>query len=271
VKRWLIFAVAVALYLPAVRYDFVQDDRVIVVGNPAVHSLSAGVHGFSRPYWPPPNSGGLYRPLTILSYAVDWWAAGGRPWLFHLMNALWHGLATLLVVLVLVRWLPETAALAAGLVFALHPVHVEAVAGIVGRAELLAAVGLLGAVVTARRGWWPAAVACASVAMFSKEHGVVAGILVLIDDWLRPPGTRRYPLAFYVVLSVVTVGFLGVWSRIGAAMAHSPHRTWKGCPLCKPHKRHGAPQAHKLRISELRRVAGRTRRLTRHDVGDWRD
>lgn len=216
-KRCLIFAVAVALYLPTVNYDFVQDDRVIIAGNPAVHSLSLAVRGFAQPYWPPPNTGGLYRPASILSYAVDWWVAGGRPWLFHLLNAFWHALAAVLVVMVVARWLPEPAALTAGLVFALHPVHVEAVAGIVGRAELLAAVGLLGAVVSARRGWWPAAVACATMAMFSKEHGVVAGILVFIDDWLRPPGTRRYPAGLYVALGIVTVGFLALWVKIGAA------------------------------------------------------
>jgi hypothetical protein len=219
VTRWLIFAVAVALYLPTVHYDFVQDDRVIVAGNPAVRSLSQAVRGFGRPYWPPPNAGGLYRPLTILSYAVDWQLGGGRPWLFHLMNALWHGLASVLVVLVVVRWIPEPAALTTGLVFALHPVHVEAVAGIVGRAEMLAAVGLLGVVVSARRGWWAAAVACAALAMFSKEHGVAAGLLVFIDDWLRPPGVRRYPISLYVALGVVTVVFLGLWARIGGAAA----------------------------------------------------
>jgi hypothetical protein len=38
-----------------------------------------------------------------------------------------------------------------------------------------------------------------------------------------------------------TSGLLGC-----SAMAHSPHRTWKGCPLCKPHKRHGAGAAAKL-------------------------
>ena len=218
-KRWLIFAIAAALYLPTVRYDFVQDDRVIVASNPAVHSLSLAVEGFARPYWPPPNEGGLYRPLTILSYAVDWWLGGGRPWLFHFLNALWHGLAAVLVVLVVARWLPEPAALAAGLAFAVHPVHVEAVAGIVGRADLLAAVGILGAVVSARRGWWPAVVACSGAAMLSKEHGVVVGLLVLIDDWLRPPGTRRYPAGLYLALGVVTVGFLALWAKIGTAAA----------------------------------------------------
>lgn len=216
-NRWVVFALAVALYLPTVTYNFVQDDRVIVVGNPAVHSFSLALEGFARPYWPLPNAGGLYRPLTILSYALDWRFAGGKPWLFHLMNSLWHGLAAVLVVIVVMRWLPEPAALAAGLAFALHPVHVEAVASVVGRAELLAAVGLLGAVVTARRGWWPAAVACAALAMFSKEHGVVAGLLILIDDWLRPPDTRRYPVGLYIALGIVTAGFLAIWVKVGGA------------------------------------------------------
>jgi hypothetical protein len=159
----------------------------------------------------------LYRPLTILSYAVDWQLAGGRPWLFHLMNSLWHGLAAVLVMLVVARWLSEPAAFAAGLIFALHPVHVEAVAGIVGRADVLTAVGMLGAVVSARRGWWPVAVACAVMAMLSKEHGVAAGILVLIDDWLRPPGARRYPVGLYAALALVTLGFLAIWVKIGGA------------------------------------------------------
>jgi len=219
VTRWVIFAVAVALYLPTVKYDFVQDDRVIVVANPAVHSFSLALRGFSRPYWPPPNAGGLYRPLTILSYAVDWWLSGGRPWLFHLGNALWHGLAVVLVVVVLARWLPDPAALVAGLVFAVHPVHVEAVASIVGRAELLAAVGLLGAVASARRGWWTVTVVCASMAMLSKEHGVVAAILVLADDWLQPSGARRYPAGLYGALGVVTAAFLAVWVKIGGSAA----------------------------------------------------
>jgi len=61
------------------------------------------------------------------------------------MNALWHGLATVLLVMLLGRWLPPLGAAAAGLVFAWHPVHVEAVASLVGRAELLVAVGILGA------------------------------------------------------------------------------------------------------------------------------
>ena len=150
----LVFVAAVALYLPAGRYGFVQDDRAIVASNPASHSIGAALRAFDDPYWPRESGAGLYRPVTILSYAVDWTLSGGRPGWLHLINALWHGVATVLLVILLARWLPTLGAAAAGLVFAWHPVHVEAVASLVGRAELLAAVGILGAVLAARRGHW---------------------------------------------------------------------------------------------------------------------
>jgi hypothetical protein len=218
----------------------VQDDRAIIAANPAAHSISAALAAFDDPYWPRETGAGLYRPVTILSYAVDWSISGGRAGWLHIMNALWHGLATVLLVAVLARWLPggALAAASAGLVFAWHPVHVEAVASLVGRAELLAAVGILGAVLAARRGSWAAAVLCAALAMLSKEHGVIAGVVILLDKWLRPHplspsplggphplspspfgrgGTydRRYPAGFWIALGVVTAGFVAAWVAIG--------------------------------------------------------
>ena len=153
----LVFVVAVVLYLPTARYGFVQDDRAIIASNPAAHSIGAALVAFDDPYWPRETGAGLYRPMTILSYAIDWTVSGGRPGWMHVMNALWHGLASVLLVMLLARWLPPLGAAAAGLVFAWHPVHVEAVASLVGRAELLAAVGILGSVLAARRGQWAVA------------------------------------------------------------------------------------------------------------------
>lgn len=107
-NRWLaaVFVAGVMLYLPTVRYDFVQDDRAIIVNNPAAHSVGEALRAFDEPYWPRPAEAGLYRPVTILSFAVDWSLAGGRAGWFHLVNALWNALAGVLLVLVLARWLP---------------------------------------------------------------------------------------------------------------------------------------------------------------------
>lgn len=214
----LVFAAAVALYLPTVRYGFVQDDRAIVAANPAVHAISAAVRAFDDPYWPRASGegGGLYRPLTILSFAVDWSLSGGSTGWMHAMNALWHGVVAVLAVLLVARWLPEPGAVIAGLIFALHPVHVEGVASLVSRAELLAAAGIFGAVLLARRRFWAGAVACAVLAMFSKEHGVITGAVILLDDWLQSDGRRlRYPPGLYAVLGLATLGFLALWWSVG--------------------------------------------------------
>jgi len=224
VKLGLVFVVAVLVFLPTVRYGFVQDDRAIIAANPAAHSIATALRAFGRPYWPRPSEGGLYRPLTILSYAVDWSLSGGRPGWMHCSNALLHGLVAVLIVLVVARWLPGdgggVGALAAGFVFAVHPVHVEGVASLVSRAELLAAVGILGALLAARRGWWAAALALSAAAMLSKEHGVVGGVAILLDDWLHSrAGRLSYPRGFYAGLGMLTLLFLGVWWHVGGAGA----------------------------------------------------
>lgn len=211
----LVFALATGLYLPSARYGFVQDDRGIIALNPAVHSVPAALAAFDDPYWPGTSAAGLYRPVTILAFAVDWAIAGSRPDWFHLVNALWHGVVTVLVALVLSRWLPPLGAVAAGLVFAAHPVHVEGVASVVARSELLAAAGIFGAVLCARRAWWAGAVLAAAVAMFSKEHGVITGALILADDVLAGREARRYPWPFYGALAAVTVAFLALWWHVG--------------------------------------------------------
>lgn len=211
----LIFLVAVLLYLPTVRFGYVQDDRAVIVAAPAAHSLSAAVRAFDQPYWPEPSTAGYYRPLTTLSFAVDWVLSGGSPAWLHLANALWHGLVCVLVVLVLARWLPPGGALAAGLLFAVHPVHVEGVANIVSRNELLASAGILGAVLLARRRWWILAVLCAALGMLSKERGVIVAALIFLDDRLRPRDTAPYPLPFYGALALATGVYLLLWLRIG--------------------------------------------------------
>jgi len=211
---WIPAVLAVALYLPAVPYGFVQDDRAIILSNPAAHNVVTAVRAFDDPYWPRASGGGLYRPLTIVSFAVDWTVSGGRAWWFHVMNALWHGLATLLIAMLLARWLPPLGVAVGGLLFAAHPVHVEAVANLVSRSELLAACALFGAVLAARRSRWPLAIVLSLAAMFAKEHGVVAGALIFLDDWLE--GGPRYPKGFYAILGLLTAGYLLIWLNVGS-------------------------------------------------------
>ena len=214
-----VWAAGTALYLPTGRYDYVQDDRAIIVFNPAAHTPGAALAAFGQPYWPLPAEAGLYRPLTILSFAVDWSVSRGSAAWIHVENALWHGFASLLVLLVVLRWLPPAGAATAGLLFAVHPVHVEGVANLVSRSEVLAALGLLGALLCARRRRWAGAILCALLAMFSKERGAVAIALIALDDWLRPADEPPYPRPFYAALALATLGYFLVWLRIGHSAA----------------------------------------------------
>ena len=214
-----VWAAGTALYLPTVRYDYVQDDRAIIVLNPAAHAPRAALGAFGQPYWPPPAEAGLYRPITVLSFALDWSLTGGSAAWMHVENAVWHGCAALLVLLVVLRWLPPAGAAAAGLLFAVHPVHVEGVANLVSRSEVFAALGMLGALLCARRRLWAAAILCMVFAMLSKERGVVAIALIALDDWLRPADEPPYPRPFYMALVAVTLGYFFVWLQIGHSAA----------------------------------------------------
>ena len=144
--------VAFAVFLPSLMNGWSGDDTLIIEFNGVVHGAGSALRAWFETYWRYPfSSSGLYRPLTILTFGIDWSLFGGDPWWFHLVNVLMHAVATALVVLVTAQGLRPVPALTAGLVFAVHPVHVEAVANVVGRAEMLVAIGLLGAVLTARK------------------------------------------------------------------------------------------------------------------------
>ena len=143
----LVLLLPTLLYLPALRNDFTWDDRIAAMGRdgdwvrPEVEELQAPWTYFALPYWPPRNIGDdkLYRPVTVLSFALRHALFGHAPLPGHLLNLVLHLLAILLVFRFL-RALScsDTSSLLAALVFGMHAIHSEVVAGIVGRSELLA-------------------------------------------------------------------------------------------------------------------------------------
>ena len=124
---------------------FAYDDVYIVEQNPLVHSLRAWYRLFAMPYWPGQMGGDGYRPLTMLAFRLEWAIGRGSPVVFHGTNILLYALASVLVFWLARRALPLAFAWLAAALFAVHPVHVEAVANVVGQSELLVACALLGA------------------------------------------------------------------------------------------------------------------------------
>lgn len=136
-----VIAVVAALpYLRTLGYPFVYDDGPIIAGNRALQTPAGLIRAWTLPYWPTAVSGpaGLYRPLVQFVYAVLYNAGGGRPALFHAWALAVHIAASVAVLFLLARALRPRFALLGALLFAAQPVHVEAVASIVGSADALA-------------------------------------------------------------------------------------------------------------------------------------
>ncbi|KAH7960527.1 hypothetical protein HPB49_020941 [Dermacentor silvarum] len=162
---------------------------------------------FRNDFWGTPltHSGShkSYRPLCVLSFRLNYLLGGYEPRGYHLLNVLLHGLVSALFTalaarLFLNQWLPT---LVAGFLFASHPVHTEAVAGIVGRADVGACLFFLGSLlayvqyckyrdkeVRAERRWAPlyASLALAGCSMLTKEHGItVLGVCAVYDVFVN--------------------------------------------------------------------------------------
>ncbi len=194
----LVFLVAFACVAPSLHFPPALDDGWAVLDNPLVHSLSNVRRIFSEPYGygGGPTLGGPFRPVSTLSFAVNYAFQGRETFGYHLVNALVHAWAAALVVLLARRILgaakaplADLGALAAGLLFAVHPVHVEAFTPLVGRTDLLAAALGFSALWLALR---PGAkervlaVAVLSVAILAKESASVLPGLYFVIAWTVP-------------------------------------------------------------------------------------
>ena len=140
-------AAAIILSANSVLNDFAFDDLPIITENTGIQDLGSLPEALVSPYWPGDYGRdlGLWRPATTALLGLQWAVWGENPAMFHAVNVLLHGVVTALVVLVLSELAPLALAFVAGLLFAVHPVHVEAVANVVGMAEVFSSALYLGA------------------------------------------------------------------------------------------------------------------------------
>ena len=242
-------ALGCALFAPTLGYQFVWDDRATVLFNREIRSLAnapsffAG-HAFSgaAPELRDIRVVEYYRPAWVLSLALDHALWGDRPFGYHLGNILLHALASGLTAWLVFELLGSAwAAALAGALFAVHPVHAEAVAWVSARNELLLSVFLLLAFIAylrMRRGAGAAAlVACLgffALALLSKETAALFPAIVLLYEWAggeaarKTKGTAR-PWERYrwaLLLAVVAAAFMAFRAGIVAPLpVHEPLAT----------------------------------------------
>jgi len=151
---------SVALYLPTLYYPLVYDDAFLIGNNasmkPVAQDWTASLALFGQEYWEGTNPDqpqvlrvtgqALYRPLTLFLWACLVAAQDGvQPtWTFHALSILANALVVVLLYQLVRRlWGAPRTAFAAALIFALHPLHSEAVAYVAGLSDELAALAAL--------------------------------------------------------------------------------------------------------------------------------
>ncbi|XP_074126746.1 protein O-mannosyl-transferase TMTC1 isoform X3 [Sminthopsis crassicaudata] len=141
----LLTTVCCLCYGNSLRGEFVHDDVWAIVNNPDVQtatSLSWGI--FANDFWgkgmAENTSHKSYRPLCILTFKLNVYLAGMNPFYFHAVNIILHCLVTLVLMYTCdkVVFKDHQLGFVTALIFAVHPIHTEAVTGIVGRADVLA-------------------------------------------------------------------------------------------------------------------------------------
>uniref|UniRef100_A0A674A6S7 dolichyl-phosphate-mannose--protein mannosyltransferase n=1 Tax=Salmo trutta TaxID=8032 RepID=A0A674A6S7_SALTR len=202
--------VALLCFINSYDGDFVFDDSEAIVNNKDLNPATPLNNIWRNDFWgsnlSSNNSHKSYRPLTVLTFRLNYLMAGGlHPVGFHVLNIGLHSLISALMIdmfSILIGGLAydgngnrlnhaPKASLLAGLLFAAHPVHTESVAGIVGRADLLCALFFQLSFLTYCREneekfsihWIAVSLLLCAAAMLCKEQGIT--VLVGVSERVK--------------------------------------------------------------------------------------
>lgn len=232
-QRWLYLApvlLALLVNLNVLQNGFVWDDNFML--SESESALGGPLpQGTRRTY---------HRPVVEWFWWMDHQIWGQEPFGFHLTNLLLHTAATLLLTVLGLQLFGDhphgrMTALLAGSLFAVHPVHAEAVAWIAGRNDLLPAVFMLVAMIAhhclrrGRGGWWagPLWVAGCGLAALSKESAVPMLLIFPLYDLLigldSRPAWRRLLTTSSGSLVLIMMGYFWIraWA-LGSPMGEAP-------------------------------------------------
>jgi tetratricopeptide (TPR) repeat protein len=224
----LLIALATCLvYANTLSNSLVYDDLEVIPANPLLQDASDLPAIFLGAYRIGQHPATLYRPFMVWTLAVNTrintsiGRSAADPLTFRLLNLVLHAAVAMLLYFWLVGLrLPAWIALATALLFVVHPIHTEAVAAIVGRAEVLAALfGLLFLIVHRQR---RSPALCASVyllALWSKESAIAFFPLAVAMDVAFRDRAKRWPFWSYGAYAMA----LGAWLAMrSAALAGQP-------------------------------------------------
>ncbi|MFY9222345.1 MAG: tetratricopeptide repeat protein [Blastocatellia bacterium] len=216
-----IVLVSLACFANSLTGKFIYDDYLVVVDNTSIKSLNNIPDLFLQSYFGKDNTAGTYRPLTTISFAINYAIAGLEPYSYHLANIIINAINSLLVYWI-VKYYSQSKLLGifTALLFSVHPVHSEAVAAIYGRPELLATMFLLIAWVCyekspANKYYYLISLLSYFLSLLCKESGIVFfGILLLIQFCTKTSWKEKLiptPKSWGYVLTTIPYLIIRIW------------------------------------------------------------
>jgi tetratricopeptide (TPR) repeat protein len=208
----ILLCLTILVYANSLSNGFTMDDELYVQRNPQVTEHTLWL------LFQPNTISNVFRPVTFATLALNWTAAGYKPFGYHLVNMFLHAGVVVLLLLVLRSVLerPPGGALisfAAALLFAVHPIHTEAVSSVVGRSELLAAGFLLAAWLFHLQDRWPLALLAFALALLSKESAIGLLPLALAGDYAK--GKLKHSIGYAGIAGVTLLYVAALWKVQG--------------------------------------------------------
>jgi protein O-mannosyl-transferase len=230
-QKWAIAVIvlfSIALYVRGVTYEYVLDDKIVISNNEFTQKGVSGIadifrYESFRGYFKSQKNyleGDRYRPMSIATFAVEQTLFRGSPLVSHWLNILLYAFGGVLLLRVLLLFFEQntlsakwywSVPFATTLLYLAHPLHVEVVANIKGRDEILTLIGELSAMYCAWRyceqrdsRWLGGVFMAFTVAIFSKESAITfVAVLPLTLYFFQPQSTfaQRWQVAAVAMLA----------------------------------------------------------------------
>jgi Flp pilus assembly protein TadD len=235
---WAASLIAITVYIPSLFSEFVRDDHWQIVKNPQVQSLDYLLRLFSSHLWS--QSGTeyavhFYRPFFSLWMLVVAAIGGLSPVWWHFSSICLHAATTFAICKLSARLLQNTAgALFAALMFAVHPIHVDAVSWVSASNEILFTLFALGAILAVlpqdtdaplKTSQLVASSIFYAAALFTKETAVVIGPILLLTVLLQKQHAKAVTSGFWY-LSATAAYFIARWRALHRIGTEESKHTW---------------------------------------------
>lgn len=232
---------AFSLYWMCLPYGYVLDDQIVITDNKFTQKGVSGIwdilstESFTGYFGEQKDlvAGARYRPLSIVTFAIEQSVFGDNPFIRHFINILLYGLCGLLIMRVFAillpskqnsPWLLSIPFLTAAL-YILHPVHSEVVANIKGRDEIMTTIGAMAALYYVLRylyrpstGYLVASGVCMFLGLMSKENAITfLAVIPLTLYFFTQAKTRDYFITLvpsliaavvYLIIRTNVIGYL---------------------------------------------------------------